>query len=195
MTKTNFKRKKISVISVILIVLATVLVMGGVGYLSKGYQDMNVKGWIYERNPDNLLNYEMNVERVENGIRTKVDAYGAVNISGYVADSGKSIEFNYELCSVTLPAGTYVLSTQEGNCSDNTVMFYGLYKDSTGKDCMWRSDNSKTSVMTFAEETAVVFKVGVYKDDCDVNYTVHPVLNEGEKPLENFLVTRSSAKK
>ena len=194
MTKTNFKRKKISVTAVILIVLATVLVIGGVGYLSKGYQDMNVKGWIYERNPDNLLNYEMNVDRVENGIRTKIDAFGAVNISGYVADNGKDVEFTYELCSVTLPAGTYVLSTQEGNCSNNTVMFYGMYEDSTGKNRMWKSDNSKESVMTFTEETAVSFKIGVYKDDCDVNFTIHPILNEGTEPLEDFFVRRVSTK-
>ena len=195
MTKTNFKRKKISVTSVILIVLATVLVVGGVGYLSKGYQDMNVKGWIYERNPDNLLDYEFGVEYTNNGVRTTVDDYGVITIKGYLADTGKKSEYNYVLGTIELPVGTYVLSTVEGLSSKNTVSLVANYKDADGSTKFWYADNTTEMVKTFDTATVVEFQVQVYKDDCDVNYTVHPVLNEGEKPLEDFLVTRSSAKK
>ena len=54
MRKTNFKTKKVSMKAVIAIVLAVGALVGAVGYLSKGYKDMNVKNWIYEKNPENL---------------------------------------------------------------------------------------------------------------------------------------------
>lgn len=195
MTKTKFKTKKVSVKSVILIVLAVGLLIGGVGYFSKGYQDMDIKGWVYERNPNNLFDYRVGVEYTNNGVKTTVDDYGVITIKGYVANTGKNAEYSYSLGSIDLPAGTYVLSTVEGLSSDNTIALIGSYKNASGTEEIWYADNSSTMVKTFEEETKVTFLVRVYKDNCDVDFTLHPVLNEGKEPLEDFLVTRTIAKK
>ena len=191
MRKTNFKTKKVRMPVVIAIVLAVSALVGVVGYLSSGYKDMDIKGWIYERNPDNLFDYAVNTETVNDGVKVSVDEYGVINVKGFVADTGRSEEIVYTLESVTLPAGTYVLSTTEGNSSKNTILLYGIIEDDSNT---WYADNTSSMVRTFDAKTKVTFKVGVYKDDCDVNFTIHPVLNEGTEPLKDFFVTRASTK-
>lgn len=191
MTKTNFKTKKVRMPVVIAIVLAVSALVGVVGYLSSGYKDMDVKGWIYERNPDNLFDYSFDTVNVDDGVKMSVDKYGVINVKGFVADTGRTEEKVYKLGTIELPAGTYVLSTTEGNSSMNTIMLYGIIE---GDSNTWYADNTSSMVRTFDAKTKVTFKVGVYKDDCDVNFTIHPILNEGTEPLEDFFVIRASTK-
>ena len=191
MTKTNFKTKKVRMPVVIAIVLAVSALVGVVGYLSSGYKDMDIKGWIYERNPDNLFDYSFDTVNVDDGVKISVDEYGVINVKGFVADTGKTEEKTYKLGTIELPAGTYVLSTTEGNSSKATILLYGAIE---GDSDLWYADNTSSMVRTFNAKTKVTFKVGVYKDDCDVNFTIHPILNEGAEPLKDFFVTRASTK-
>lgn len=199
-------KKKMPIKSVILIVLAVVMLVGAIGYLSRGFEQMNPVSWVYERNPENLMTYPLDVEQKADGITTKVDSNGVISIKGFARDKGGDFSYGYFLGSpITLPAGTYTLSTADCNSTRNGVQLIG-YIQGQDSTVQWYADsdidivdNGKTvglkKTQTFTKDTTVTFQV-VIRDGADenVNYTIKPILNTGDKPID-FYVSRSLGNK
>ena len=133
--------RKITLGGVAAIVLAGVILSAvltaGIGFLSKGYTDNNVKGWFESTNEKNLINPEKDYmsklpPTTEKGLKLDWKDNGKVVLTGSHNDGDQTSEYNHPIpfANVTVEAGTYILSTGNKYCGEKTFgLKYEYIKD------------------------------------------------------------------
>ena len=180
--KNFFKKKTMKKSTVAVVVLVAMAVVGLVGFLSAGFTNMDVPSWVRERNPENLLEYDMPLEAQKKGnVYYSIDEEGTIYVEGTIPASEDKVKFTYELGTVKLEKGEYTLTCSK-DCGEATYQIIGTYGD--GKT--WVSDDTDTRTVEFKADTEVTFSIVVYAEG-EVDIEARPVLNEGNKPVDYFV--------
>ena len=173
-------------VKIVALVLAVCALFGALfacgSYATDGFTNWDPTSW-FERdlNPDNLLKREDYIEalpeEIEGGLKFKWNENGSVKISGIFEEKNPSESFyTFVFTDVTLPAGTYVLSTGNDKANTNTFGLRMEYPIGAEKKCVdVGADNYK---FTLEGETNVVLSVFVAKNErfYGINSYINPVL-------------------
>ena len=179
-------------LGLILVLLASVVVTGFVSTRTDGFNDM---AGLFTRdlNEDNILqigddgNYTVEggktLVRENNGLIVTVANNGALKINGDIeTESGT---FDYVFATVTLPAGTYTLTSGKNGASETAsvknVWLSVRNADTDAAICNGDFGGSaQDGTFELTSETQVEVVVNIYPAEYD-GYTVYPVLVKGSE--------------
>ena len=164
--------------------LATIFIVCMIGWVSKGTFDFsNTEDWsLLEVNEDNLLDAEKYTIKTLNtglGYGIEVNEYGQIKVSG-TNNSGEAQ--THEVQEVTLPAGTYTLSS---GAKGTSIAGYNM--SIVVGDATYYADFGSNTTFTVASETEATINIYI-NDKVEINQTFSPVLVAGEDEGDFFKV-------
>ena len=179
-------------LALILVVLASVAVSGFVAVRTDNYTDLGALV-TPSLNEDNILqigengNYTVEAGKIlareNNGLVVSVTDLGALKVNGDI-ESETGI-FTYEFATVTLPAGTYTLTSGKGGMRETATVknVWISVRNAVTEEGLCNGDFGGAEMdgtFTLDAETQVEIVINIYPNEYD-GYTVYPVLVKGSE--------------
>lgn len=169
---------------IVLIVVLCTGILGIIGTITKGFTDFEVRV-PNEKNLIQVDNYFTTLEdKREDGLSIEVNEDGVIAVTG---KNNSTEDVVIDICSVTLKAGKYTLSSSAKGTSDKT--YYLVATTGVGDSAFEiKGDTEKESTFSIEEETEFTISIVVCAKE-SINTTFKPVLNEGDKPVDFYVIS------
>ena len=167
---------------IVLIVVLCTGILGIIGACTKGFTDFEVR----VPNEDNLIqadDYKSTLEdKREDGLKLEVNDDGVIAITG---ENKTEADVEITICDVVLKADEYTLSANAKGVDDKT--YYLKAVDSTNDvSIVVDTDKSETFEVTTEGTYSIIIVVCAGEE---INTTFKPVLNEGDEPVDFYVIS------
>lgn len=188
---STFWGKVIALVLVICTLFTTFVT--AVGFFSEGFSNADPTTWFEkDNNPDNLIqkaNYiDSLIDESEKGLKMDWKDDGSVVLSGKHDDTSNDASdyYTYAFVNVTLPEGTYVLSTGNKNCRED---LFGLhYKYGSGENFVQDYVGEDDVEIVLTEETTITISIFAANKErfWGINSYIRPILVEKGNAVEFY---------